>query len=334
MSEIHASQQPIVFDPALRDAAVLVGFDGSTQALQALHYGALAAQRSGRALTVVTAYTVSSPAYSFLAKDSENSEAQAAAASAKSVLAKARTYLRDYPGKVFYRVERGDAAGVLVDLSAVAEVVVIGSRGRGGFVGRIMGSVASALPAHAHCPTVVVHRQYGISDAEGAARFVPPPDQRPVIVGIDRSKRSRVAALHAAQTAENCGTNLHMLMALPSLEGWMDWYPELSTTDRGMLGRRHSQLDRNLQAEVHWMARHYPSLVITAAVKPGEPVTLLSRATSQAQLTVMGTRGRGGFAGALLGSVSREVLLRAAGPVMVVPDMEDKRLSDQPETFS
>jgi nucleotide-binding universal stress UspA family protein len=329
MSENHPSQQPIVFDPALREATVLVGFDGSTQSIQALHYGALVAQGSGRALTVVTAFTISSPAYPAFAKVPERSETQAATASAKAVLAEARTYLRDYPGRVFYRVERGDAAGVLVELSAVAEVVVVGSRGRGGFVGRIMGSVASALPAHAHCPTIVVHRQYGISDAEGAARFVPQPDQRPVIVGFDRSKRSKVAALHAAQMAENCGTTLHMLMALPSLESWMDWYPELSTTDQGMLGRRHSQLERDLQAEVHWISSHYPSLVITAAVKPGEPVTLLSRATSEAQLTVLGNRGRGGFAGAVLGSVCRGVLLRAAGPVMVVPGLEDKRLNDQ-----
>lgn len=330
-SDSHSSPRPIVFDPASRDPAVLVGFDGSDQSFQALHYGALAARSSGRILTVVTAFTVPAPVYTTLAAVPNTSEAKTAASSAKSVLAEARAYLRDYPGKVFYRVEQGDAAGVLVDLSAVAELVVVGSRGRGGFVGRIMGSVSSALPAHAYCPTVVVHSQYVTSTGDGTDRFAPPSDPRPVIVGIDRSKHSRVAALHAAQVAQEIGTTLHMLMALPSLEGWADWYPELGTTDQGLVERRTSQLERSLQAEVDWVAGHYPTLAITAAVKPGDPVILLARSTARAQLTVVGNRGRSGFTGVLLGSVSRGVLLRAEGPVMVVPDIEDERLNNQPQ---
>ncbi|NDK32486.1 universal stress protein [Nesterenkonia haasae] len=325
-SENHSSPRPIVFDPASRDPSVLVGFDGSDQSIQALHYGALAARSSGRILTVVTAFTVPPQVYTTLAAVPNTSEERTALAAAKAVLAEARTCLRDYPGKVFYRVERGDAAGVLVDLSALAELVVVGSRGRGGFVGRILGSVSSALPAHAHCPTVVVHRDYRISETEGPARFVPQPDQRPIIVGTDRSRHSRVAALHAAQVAQDRGATLHMLMALPSLEGWADWYPEVITANRDMTSRRVSQLEETLQAEVDWLAGHYSSVPITAAVKPGDPVALLSRATAQAQLTVVGNRGRSGFTGVLLGSVSRGVLLRAEGPVMVVPDLDDKRL--------
>lgn len=330
-NDAHPAPRPVAFDPATRDLGVLVGFDGSKQSILALHYGALAAQRGGRVLTVVSAFTVPTRVYTTLAAVPEKSEAEAAVEAARTVLADARKYLKDYPGKVIYRTERGDAAGVLVDLSTVAELAVVGARGRGGFLARVLGSVSSALPAHAHCPTVVVPRQYEVSGAEGAARFTPRQDQRPVVVGIDRSPQSRIAVLQAAQAAHFRGVPLHMLLALPSLEGWLEWYPELDSKDEGVAERRKTQLEAALDAEIKWVKTHYPSLKVTAAVKPGDPIALLAKQTKQAQLTVVGTRGRSGFTGALMGSVSRGVLLRAVGPVMVVPELQDKRLEDQPE---
>lgn len=328
--DIHSAPRPVAFDRATRDLGVLVGFDGSRQSILALHYGALAAQRSGRVLTVVSAYSVPTPVYTTLAAVPNRSEAEAASAAAKKVLDEARRYLQDYPGKVIYRVERGDAAGVLVDLSALAELAVVGARGRGGFLGRVLGSVSSALPAHADCPTVVVPKQYKVTEAGGAARFTQGEDRRPVVVGIDRSSASRVAVLQAAFAAQNRGVTLQMLLVLPSLEGWLEWYPELEPGDAGVTDRRQTQLEKDLETEVQWVKAHYPDLEVTASVKPGDPVAQLVKQTREAQLTVVGTRGRGGFTGALLGSVSRGVLLRAMGPVMVVPELQEPRLSDQP----
>ncbi|MCH8570730.1 universal stress protein [Nesterenkonia sp. AY15] len=330
-NDTHSAPRPLAFDPAARDLGVLVGFDGSQQSIQALHYGAMEAQRSGRRLTIVSAYSVPAPVAATIGAVPDKFEAQHSVVAAKALLDEARSYLQDYPGEVIYRTERGDAAGVLVDLSTVAELAVVGARGRGGFVGRLLGSVSSALPAHARCPTVVVARQYKITDAAGPTRFEPVPDERPVIVGIDRSPHSRIAALQAAEQALNRGTVLHLLMALPTLEGWLDWYPGLDTPDQRIIDQRRLQLEESLAAEVAWLGRHYPSLTITAAVKPGDPVAQLSRSTHEAQLTVVGTRGRSGFTGVLLGSVSHGVLLRAAGPVMIVPELQDERLSDQPD---
>ncbi|EXF23997.1 universal stress protein UspA [Nesterenkonia sp. AN1] len=328
--DTHSAPRPRAFNLAAQGLGVLVGFDGSTRSLLALHYGALEAQRSRRVLTVITAVSGPIPVYTTLGALPEKFETQAAIDAAGIVLNDARRYLQAYPGKVTYRTEQGEAAAVLAELSTVAELAILGARGRGGFLGRILGSVASALPAHAHCPTIVVPRHYAINVAEGAARFAPQADSRPVIVGIDGSAQSRVAALHAARAAQDRGVALHLLMTLPSLEGWWDWYPDLDPLDQDIISRRQSQLERSLQAEAAWLHRHFPSLAVTASVKPGDPVTQLSKSAQEAQLTVVGTRGRGTFSGNLLGSVSRGVLLRATGPVMVVPDLQDDRLRDQP----
>ena len=324
------TDRAIPFDPHRRELGILIGFDGSKQGLLALHYAALAAQRSGRVLTVVTAFTVPTSIYTTLVAVPENPEAEARLGAARSVLKEAREYLADFPGKVVYRAERGDAAGVLVDLSSIAELVVVGARGRGGFLGRVLGSVASALPAHADCPTVVVPRQYKVTEVKGSARFAPGRSQRPVVVGVDGSPVSRVAMFQAALAAQNRGVELQLLLALPPLETWLEWYPQFEPKDDGLTAQRTAELESALEAETQWLKTHYPDLSVTATVEPGEPVTLLSRQTEKAQLTVLGTRGRGGAAGTLLGSVSRGVLHRATGPVMVVPHLDDKRLTDHP----
>ncbi|MBO0596490.1 universal stress protein [Nesterenkonia sp. E16_7] len=328
--DTHSAPRPRAFHLASQDLGVLVGFDGSTQSLLALHYGALEAQRSRRELTVITAVSGPIPVYTTLGALPQKSETQAAVDAAGIVLNDARRYLQAYPGRVTYRVEQGNTAAVLAELSTAAELAILGARGRGGLLGTILGSVASTLPVHSHCPTVVVPRQYAIHVAEGSARFAPQADPRPVTVGIDGSSHSRVAALHAARAAQDRGVPLHLLMTLPSLEGWLDWYPDLDPLDQDTISRRQSQLESSLQAEAAWLRSHFPGLATTTSVKPGDPVARLSTSTHEAQLTVVGTRGRGPLSGKLLGSVSRGVLLRAAGPVMVVPDLQDERLSDQP----
>ena len=142
--------------------------------------------------------------------------------------------------------------------------------------------------------------------------------------------QSRVALLQAALSAQNRGVTLHLLMALPSLEAWLEWYPELDSPDESVTDRRRTQLEKSLEGELAWVEGHFPALEVKATVRPGDPIAQLVKQTREAQLTVVGTRGRSGFTGALMGSVSRGVLLRAGGPVMVVPDLQDKRLADHP----
>ncbi len=318
------------FDSAQRELGVVVGFDGSEQAMLALHYGARAALRRGTVLTVVTAMSGDQQFYATLAAMPSESEEQAKRDAAMATLQKARDYLHDYDGEVVYRIEKGDAAGILVDLSPAALLIVIGARGRGGFLGRILGSVAAALPAHAHCPTVVVPRGYDTGAKDDPNRFDPIQDDSPVTVGVDGSPQSRVAALHAAEIAAERETGLQLMMALPPIDGWLTWYPGVAPEGYDIVERRKAELEDHLQAEGEWISRHVPQVSLAVTVATGEPAKLLAEATASTQLTVVGTHGRGNVGAALLGSISRGVLNHARGPVMVVPELHDSRLEDQP----
>lgn len=306
-----------------RSLGILIGFDGSEHAEIALHWGAVEAQSRSLPLTVMTAFTV--PRMISGEGDIPHvPEDSLARRNANEVLEKARQLLQDYPGETSFHVEYGDAAGVLVAHSSDAEVAVVGARGRGGFIGRILGSVSSALPAHANCPTVVVGPSTPAPQAEGAARYTR-VDERPIAVGMDESRGSKVAALRAAEAAVAQQVPLRLVMAVPPIDGILLWYPELgSRTEEAE--RRRRELEDRIQQQAQWLSQHFEHLSITPVVSDGLPAEVLQEETNGAQLTVVGTRGRGGIASTLLGSTSSGVVMHASGPVMVVPDGEDPRL--------
>jgi nucleotide-binding universal stress UspA family protein len=84
-----------------------------------------------------------------------------------------------------------------------------------------------------------------------------------------------------------------------------------------------------LDAGVAWLKSHYPKLTVETRLVDGSPVDVLVQESRHVELVVVGTRGRGGFAGMLLGSTSDGILHHAKGPVLVVPDREDPRLADR-----
>ncbi|GAA3281125.1 universal stress protein [Nesterenkonia halobia] len=326
-----------------RRFGVVVGVDGSEQSLRAAQWAAAEADRRQLPLTVVTAYAL--PAFAASSMDGgyalldESSLRQGS----EKVIDQAKEFLRDYPGEVSYLIESGDAAGVLLDFSRESEVLVVGSRGRGGFFGRLLGSVSSALPAHAKCPTVVVplafscQEENAVTTSTGAIPIVAPEstppseasrheDRRPVVAGVDGSDHGRIAALMAAHQAVERGTTLRIVCALPPLGATLVWIP--ADVDDGSAAE---ELQEKLENGRRWLHSHHPDLHIEAEVIDGAAVDVLVNETRHAQLTVVGCRGRGGFAGMLLGSTSQGVLHHAEGPLMVVPESRDPRLEDRAE---
>ncbi len=335
-NEVPSASDRVPFHANRRDAGVLVGFDGSDNATVALEYAAGIALRRGIRLTVATAYKVPVMIYTTLAALPHEPEDEVRRKEAEIVLTRAGQLLEGYPGEVDFRCVEGDSVGALVGLTEHAQVAVVGARGRGGFLGRVLGSVASALPAHAKCPTIVLdHRNAnvhtGVAGEESEDRFALTHSAAPVVAGIDGSARSRTAVLQAALAAVEAETSLHLLMALPPLDDPLIWYPELVVDYKDLTDRRRGQLDESLRAEIAWVEGHFRTLDVDGSVKVGDPVEVLRDATRSAQLTVVGSRGRGALKSALLGSTSRALLHHAEGPVMVVPPLDDERLHDQPE---
>jgi nucleotide-binding universal stress UspA family protein len=322
------SSSALPFDPEERPLGVLVGFDGSDQAIQALHYGATMALGFECRLTVVSAFTIPNLVYPNLASMPAIPEGEARAAASRQVASAALPHLEGYPGEVALESVEGDAAGVLVDLSGRARLAVVGSRGRGGFLGRLLGSVSEALPAHAHCPTVVVPANYQVPEGAGRERFTEQPGAEPVVVGLDGAG-SDVLITVAMRSAAAAGAPLHLMQVLPPLDAWSA-SAQAMVSDQQFLERQREEIAARLGEEAAKLQEHGPVSAVTSSVEIGDPVTALVKRSAEARLTIVGTRGRGRMLSALLGSVSRGLLERAEGPVMVVPDLDVSRIGHDP----
>ncbi|MDX3094571.1 universal stress protein [Streptomyces sp. ME19-03-3] len=142
----------------------------------------------------------------------------------------------------------------------------------------------------------------------------------PVVVGTDGSPRAAAAVMWAAGEAALRGCPLHIAHAA-GLESRSGRNPSPRTTQL-VLDSGRALLD---EAVASATAR-YPDLPVSTSLDTGKPVdTLVDRSEPQG-LTVVGSRGRGGFQALLLGSVSLRVATHARGPVVVV------RGSEQPST--
>ncbi|MEU4669698.1 universal stress protein [Amycolatopsis sp. NPDC023774] len=288
------------------ERVVLAGVDGSASARHAAVWAAEVAVRRGAVLRLVQAYVVPSPEVSGVAvtavREGFRSRAESGVAEAENAV------LAKWPSA---RIERavvdGGRVGVLLRECANAEVVVLGSRGLGGFTGLLIGSTAVSLAAHAPCPVVVVR---------GRRPDDPPPAAGPVLVGLDGSPDSNDALGYACEEAVARGT------ALAAVHTWNEITPEgklrapgTRPQDVAATGRR--RVDEQLAP---WREK-FPDLTIDVVVVQGRPVRTLLELGADARLVVVGSRGRGGFTGMLLGSTSQALLVHSACPVAVVrPD--------------
>src|SRR5699024_7975255 len=134
--------------------------------------------------------------------------------------------------------------------------------------------------------------------------FTPVRPTAPVVAGVDLSESSRPVLLLAAQHAQRLEAPLQVLTAMPPPREWKYWYPDLEVYDT-TTQLRQSNLKGSLEKSIDWLRRRHASLDITADVELGDPGDVLETRTRSAQLTVIGTRGRGAVRSALLGSVSR-----------------------------
>jgi nucleotide-binding universal stress UspA family protein len=185
----------------------------------------------------------------------------------------------------------------LVDLSEEAEMVVVGCNGRGA-VGRVLlGSVSSGVVRSARCPVAVI----GDKDPS-----MPHPEQAPVLVGIDCSPVSELATAIAFDEASRRGVELRALHA------WSD-----TAVFAGPMVEWVPEAERTLAEYLAGWQERYPDVKVHRLVVFDHPARQLIEESVSAQLVVVGSHGRGGVTGMLLGSVSNAVVHSIRVPVIV-----------------
>ncbi|WP_099020522.1 universal stress protein [Mycolicibacterium palauense] len=194
----------------------------------------------------------------------------------------------------------GPTLPTMVDLSKDSELVVVGSRGRGALARGLLGSVSSGLVRHAHCPVAVIHDEDPLMEN---------PAQAPVVVGIDGSRASEEATGIAFDAASRRGVDLVAVHAISDSD-----VIEMPGLDYNALEQQaHEVLGERLAG---WRER-YPDVAVRRVVEWARPARALLEESKNAQLLVVGSHGRGGFAGMLLGSVSASVAQSVRMPVIV-----------------
>ncbi|MBC3195025.1 universal stress protein [Pseudonocardia sp. C8] len=282
------------------DAAVIVGVDGSGPATEAVRWAAREAARRAAPLRLVG--VLDWAAFRPLARlaDLEHRDRERLHEHVSGFVTadadEARAVAPDVP--VSQVVRSGSVREVLLAEAETAQLLVVGSRGHGGFSGLLAGSTSRAICALSPCPVVVVR---GEGEHDG-----------PVVAAFDGSPPARAALAFAAAAAASRDATLHVVRAWThdTAEAWiMDMVP---------WDQVEAEVDAELQAAVQpWRAR-YPELRIETELVHAHPIPALVRAARGARLLVTGSRGRGAIAGLLLGSVSQSVLHDAECPVAIV----------------
>lgn len=187
----------------------------------------------------------------------------------------------------------------LIDVTKDAQMIAVGCRGRGAWHRDLLGSVSTALVHHAHCPVAVIH-DTAAPDVHGLG---------PVVVGIDGSPASESATAIAFDEASWRGVDLVAIHAWIDSDSsdinrsaWPDWQP---TAEETLAERVAGWCDR------------YPDVVVHRRAVFDQPARHLLEAAESAQLIVVGSHGRGGFAGMLLGSVSSAIVHTVHTPLIV-----------------
>ena len=204
------------------------------------------------------------------------------------------------PAGIHTEILSSGAVPTLINLSKDAEMLVAGSQGSGRWPGRLLGSVSAALLRHAHCPVAIVHEE---------DLSTPTPVQAPVLAGIDGSPASELATAIAFDEASRRQVGLVALHAWSDLDvtEWpgIDW-PATQSMAEEVLAERLAG----------WQEQ-YPDVQVTRIVVQAQPARQIVQQSEKAQLVVVGNRGRGGFAGLLVGSVGETVAQMARVPVIV-----------------
>lgn len=280
--------------------AVVVGVDGSQAALHAVRWAAVEAQSARCPVSLV--HILEWPIVSFPVAGLQVDWTQQIHAEGHRWLQQAQeTAELAAPGvQTQAHLFTGDPREHLLTEAQHARELVVGSRGLGGLRGMLLGSTSAAVTQHASCPVVVVH---GNGDAAG-----------PIVVGLDGSPASEQALGYAFKAASRAGA------ALLAVHAWDDRgvrNPRRTQAKELAVGEIEAAAQRMLAEQLAGWPDEYPDVAVECRVIHQRPAAALIDLGHRARMIVVGSRGRGGFARLLLGSVSQAVVQHATCPVVI-----------------
>ncbi|MGX1267745.1 universal stress protein [Streptomyces phaeoluteigriseus] len=289
---------------------VAVAVDGSEDSLRALDWAADAARRRGTALRVchVRHYAAwTQPGAPLIMPPPPDEDPVLTDARAR------REGEADGPDVEYVGLD-GAPGALLPELGAEAELLVLGSRGRGGFTGLLLGSNGMSAARDAECPVVIVPRPG--RQVEG-----PPPEPGPrVVVGLNVDSPDEATLALAFTEAALRDARLQVVAAYPwPVQTWTAAPGELlpPAVDQAAVERETRALADGFLAPHR---ERHPEVRVEPSPAPGDAAGHLVAASRDAELVVVGRHRRRLLAPArMLGSVTHAVLLHAASPVAVVP---------------
>lgn len=269
---------------------VVVGYDGSPAADLALTWAAGAASLENLSVKAVMVDGLSVAPGSAPDREAEHEHA-----------AHVQGILKEVGAEGMLERRSGTVVPVLLEAARDASILVVGSHGRGRVAEALLGSVSQHVARHASCPVVVV-------------RAPAQPSAARIVVGIDGSGGSAAALEFACRRAELSGEVVVAVHAWNVGNVLVDRQGQLPDT----IGLAIEDSELLLSESVAGVRAAHPDVTLLQEAIPVAPGLALVDASATASLVVTGSRGRGAFAGMLLGSVSHELLCRAHCPVAIV----------------
>ncbi|OBJ95989.1 universal stress protein [Mycobacterium sp. 1245852.3] len=285
----------------VKELGIVVAVDGSPASTVAAGWAAREAAMRNIPLTVV--HAVSTPTATFppvpypesLVTSLED-EGKKAIMHATKVAEDAMPADRAVP--IGRKLVYAAPALALLKMSDTAEMIVMGSSGRGLLARGLLGSVSSTVVRHANCPVAVVR------DEE-----LPDPRNAPVLLGTDGSPASELATEIAFDEASRRGVDL------VAIHAWSDAaVVDVFEIDWPAV---EGEAERTLAESLAGWQERYPDVTVHRLIAQDRAARHLIDKSETAQLVVVGSHGRGSLSGLLLGSVSNAVLHAVRVPVIV-----------------
>jgi nucleotide-binding universal stress UspA family protein len=306
---VNVLPMPTASSHAIGLHSIVVATDASPEAHVALVSATDLAKRSGAQLHLATAYDLPVAVYAYSGYIGSDESMDPFAADARAMLEKEQVRVESLGGRVAgLHTGRGPTFDVIERVAdeVDADLIVVGSRDIGGLHRLLAGSVSTSVVHATHRPVLIVR---------GGDESWPPAR---MIVGVDRSRESKRAAMIAASFGLLYPeTVVELLEVLPDPLAPTAHYFNLD----GELAVEHEHLDALAESLERVSGRS-----VSAATAFGTPAeALLARGDDQTgpNLLVVGTRGLGGMRRLLLGSVSTKILHSGHTPVLVVPAEQD-----------